>query len=58
MKVLKKEVIIRRNQKFHVLTEKSILETSHCGFITQLHYAFQSNSKLYLVMDFVQGGWN
>ena len=25
-------------------------------YIVKLHYAFQTNKKLYLVLDFVQGG--
>lgn len=51
-----KELILRKNQKVHIMTERSVLEGVHCPFITQLHYAFQNSSKLFLIMDFVQGG--
>lgn len=36
--------------------EREILETVDSPFILGLHYAFQTNDKLYLVMDFMSGG--
>ena len=56
MKVLKKEAIERRNQKVHTQSERQILENVKCPFIVQLHFAFQTADKLYLVMDFMRGG--
>jgi serum/glucocorticoid-regulated kinase 2 len=56
MKILKKDAIEKRNQKFHTQAERQILENVNCGFIVQLHYAFQTEEKLYLVMDFMRGG--
>jgi len=56
MKVLKKDVIIQRKQKVHMRAEREILETVDSPFILGLHYAFQTNDKLYLVMDFMSGG--
>ena len=37
-------------------TERTILANVRHPFIVCLHYAFQSQQKLYMVMDFVQGG--
>ena len=37
-------------------TERTILAAIQHPFIVRLHYAFQNNQKLYMVMDFVQGG--
>ena len=56
MKVLKKEDIENRNQKLHTISERQILENMDCPFIVRLHYAFQTEDKLYLVMDFMRGG--
>ena len=56
MKVLRKDVIIQRKQKLHMRAEREILEDVDSPFILGLHYAFQTNDKLYLVMDFMSGG--
>lgn len=56
MKVLKKKLLQELGQQEHTLTEKNILQTSICPFIAKLFYAFQSPSKLFLVMEFLSGG--
>lgn len=56
MKVLRKEAIIARKQVAHTRAEKSILEKIQHPFIVKLHYAFQTRDKLYMIMDFVNGG--
>ncbi len=56
MKVLQKEAIEKRNQRFNTKAEREILQKMKSLFIVQLHYAFQTSDKLYLVMDFMQGG--
>jgi len=57
MKMLVKSEIEKRNQKIHTLAERQILENAKCPFIIQLHFAFQTEKKLYLVMDFMRGGF-
>ena len=56
MKVLKKREITAKNQENHILSERAILESSKFPFIVQFKYAFQSARKLYMVMEFMQGG--
>ena len=56
MKILRKDAVAKRNQKFHTKAERQILETLNSPFIVKLHYAFQTKDKLYLVMDFMNGG--
>ena len=56
MKVMKKKEILNRNQKLHTQAERKILENMDSNFIIRLHYAFQTTKKLFLVMDFMQGG--
>lgn len=57
MKVLKKEDIYQTDSIDHIKLERQVLEK--CGkhpFITNLNYAFQTKEKLYLVLDFINGG--
>ena len=56
MKSLKKELIEQRNQKVHTKTEREILGDVKCPFIVQLRFAFQTTDKLYMIMDFINGG--
>jgi len=56
MKILKKKFIEERKQLNHTKTERLILEKMNSPFIVQLHFAFQTAEKLFLVMDFMQGG--
>lgn len=36
--------------------ERNILVDVRHPFIVQLHYAFQTEGKLYLILDFLRGG--
>ncbi|KAM3136779.1 hypothetical protein pb186bvf_011038 [Paramecium bursaria] len=56
MKVLLKKNIKNDRQKRHTQTERIILETASSDFLVKLRYAFQSPHKLYLVVDYMQGG--
>lgn len=56
MKILKKGAIVARNQVEHTRAERSILEQLQHPFLMTLRFAFQSNQKLYLVLDYFQGG--
>jgi len=56
MKVLKKEAIIARNQVQHTKTERNILQVIDHPNIVKLHFAFQSEGKLYLILDLLSGG--
>uniref|UniRef100_A0A5K3ETW2 non-specific serine/threonine protein kinase n=2 Tax=Mesocestoides corti TaxID=53468 RepID=A0A5K3ETW2_MESCO len=57
MKVLKKASIVRSaKDTAHTKTERNILEMIKHPFLVQLHYAFQTPGKLYLVLEFLAGG--
>jgi len=56
MKILKKTMIIARQQVDHTLSERKILQALQHPFLMGLRFAFQSKTKLYLVMDFYRGG--
>ncbi|OQR84502.1 RAC family serine/threonine-protein kinase [Achlya hypogyna] len=56
MKVLKKQHVLSSGLVNTTMAERKILtEISH-PFVVKLYYAFQSESKLYLVMDYLSGG--
>ena len=56
MKVLKKQHIIESNQLEHTKAEKIILSHANHPFLVSLQYAFQTEEKLYFVMEFMRGG--
>jgi serine/threonine protein kinase len=54
---VKKALIIQIDAIDCTMTERRVLEAVHeYAFHTTLHYAFQTDSKLYLVLDYVCGG--
>lgn len=57
MKVLKKATVVR-NQKdtAHTKAERNILEVVKHPFIVDLMYAFQTDGKLYLILEYLSGG--
>mmetsp|Transcript_29244 Transcript_29244/g.52258 ORF Transcript_29244/g.52258 Transcript_29244/m.52258 type:complete len:299 (-) Transcript_29244:326-1222(-) len=56
MKVLRKERLKQLNQLAHTLNERKILGNAASPFIVKLHYAFQTPDRLFMVMDYAQGG--
>lgn len=57
MKVLKKaKIVCSEKDTAHIKSERNILGQIRHPFIVRLHYAFQTRGKLYLVMEFIQGG--
>ena len=56
MKILKKQHIIEANQLEHTKAEKMILSHVNHPFLVSLQYAFQTNEKIYFVMEFMKGG--
>jgi serum/glucocorticoid-regulated kinase 2 len=56
MKILAKAAIVKRNQVEHTQAERAILESIDFPFLVRLKYAFQTATKLYMVMPFLRGG--
>lgn len=56
LKMLKKSEIIRLKQVEHVKSEKEILLSIEHPFIVTLISAFQDEKRLYMLMEFVNGG--
>uniref|UniRef100_A0A8C4Q3Y7 non-specific serine/threonine protein kinase n=1 Tax=Eptatretus burgeri TaxID=7764 RepID=A0A8C4Q3Y7_EPTBU len=58
MKVLKKASIVQKAKTAeHTRTERQVLEhIRQSPFLVTLHYAFQTDTKLHLILDYVSGG--
>lgn len=57
VKVLQKSQIVRRNEVKHIMAERNVLLKSvQHPFLVGLHYSFQTQDKLYFVLDYVNGG--
>lgn len=58
MKVLRKEVVAQKTKTLdHTRTERKVLESvRNEPFLVTMHYAFQTKTKLHLILDYVNGG--
>lgn len=56
MKVLDKKFLIEKHEVGHTLTEKNILMKTKHPFLVNLKFSFQTETKLYFVLDYVPGG--
>ncbi|CAD5209113.1 unnamed protein product [Bursaphelenchus xylophilus] len=55
MKVMRKATL-KVTDRLRTKLERNILAQISHPFIVQLHYAFQTEGKLYLILDFLRGG--
>eukprot|EP00775_Hariotina_reticulata_P010697 gene10697-10854_t len=56
MKVMRKERILQKDHGDYVRAERDLLTAVVHPYIVTLRYSFQTASKLYLVLDFLNGG--
>ena len=57
IKVLQKQAIMKRNEVKHIMSERNVLLKNIIHpFLVGLHYSFQTQDKLYFVLDYVNGG--
>ena len=56
LKILLKSTVVARNQVEHTKSERKILEEIDHPFLCRLEFAFQTEDKLYLGMQFMAGG--
>jgi len=57
MKVLKKDMIVKKNQVEHVTTEREVGSTIHNHpFIVPVLYSYQTDHRLYMISEFCAGG--
>ncbi|KAJ8753810.1 hypothetical protein K2173_000064 [Erythroxylum novogranatense] len=56
MKVMRKDKIVEKNHVEYMKAERDILTKVDHPFIVQLKYSFQTKYRLYLILDFINGG--
>ena len=56
MKILRKERIMGQNLSRYALAERNVLSLSNHPFIVKLIYAFQTLTKLFLILEYCPGG--
>ncbi|KAG9391041.1 Protein kinase domain [Carpediemonas membranifera] len=56
MKVMRKDVLVKGDQVTHTVTERFVMSHLQHPNLVKLRFAFQTSTRLYLVMDFARGG--
>ncbi|CAL8087245.1 unnamed protein product [Calicophoron daubneyi] len=56
MKILKKSVLIEKEEIGHTMTENRVLQQCRHPFMTELRYSFTTPDRLCFVMEYVNGG--
>merc|ERR1711971_71151 len=56
IKILKKEVIIKKDEVEHTMTENRVLQSTRHPFLIGLKYSFTTSDRLCFVMEYVNGG--
>ncbi|KAK4321619.1 hypothetical protein Pmani_007591 [Petrolisthes manimaculis] len=56
IKIIRKDVIIKRDEVAHILTESKVLQIVDHPFLTSLKYSFRTDNHLCFVMEYVSGG--
>merc|ERR1719433_2190645 len=56
MKMMRKKEMITKKQVGHIRAERNLLAAADCPWLVKLHYSFQDDTYLYLVMEYCAGG--
>jgi len=56
MKIIKKNLLKSENIKIQTISERLILESLDHPFLVKLHYAFHNMAKIYMMVDYMEGG--
>lgn len=56
MKIMKKTEMLKKNQVAHIRAERDVLALADCPWVVKLHFSFQDDKNLYLVMEYLPGG--
>jgi serine/threonine protein kinase len=56
LKILKKEHILKTKNLVNIKNEKRLLERIDCSFIIKLRFTFQNKEKIFMVLDYYNGG--
>lgn len=53
---MKKSEMLKKNQVQHIRAERDVLALSDNQWVVKLHFSFQDDKNLYLVMEYLPGG--
>merc|ERR1719410_1404332 len=53
---MRKKEMITKKQVGHIRAERNLLAAADCAWLVKLHYSFQDDTYLYLVMEYCAGG--
>ena len=56
MKVISKKLLKKKNHIQYMKSEREILTKADHPFVVRLRFAFQTEKRLFLVMDYLSGG--
>lgn len=56
MKVMKKSEMFKKNQVAHIRAERDVLALCNNQWVVKLHFSFQDEKYLHLVMEYLPGG--
>jgi len=56
IKIMKKTEMLKKNQVAHIRAERDVLALMDCPWVVKLHFSFQDDKNLYLVMEYLPGG--
>ena len=56
MKIMRKNVILENGQVKNTLLEKNILQNLNYQFLVGMDFCFQTQERIYFVMNFIRGG--
>lgn len=56
VKIMSKVDMVRNNQVEHIKAERDVLALCDDPWVVKLHYSFQDQQNLYLVMEYLAGG--
>jgi Protein kinase domain len=56
MKVMRKEKILAKDHGDYIRAERDVMTAVFHPYIVTLRYSFQTDAKLYLILDFINGG--
>eukprot|EP01084_Bolivina_argentea_P208588 355578_1 len=56
LKIFKKKELVKRKQVIHTQMDRAILENIDHPFIVRLRHVFQTDAKLYMILDYFNAG--
>lgn len=56
LKAMVKDAMVKKNQVGHIRAERDILSEANNPWLVKLHYSFQDDRHLYLLMEYMPGG--